>query len=173
MLMSLLLSRWVRYQGHTSRNWYVPNVLTHSDSKAWHSIYVATALSESPWKAVSLATVSPQVPPIFVVIIIFFAPGIQLGIYHCSRVAVPPGLNTIAWKTYFIFDLFTLPPSFKSISWLKNNWSEVEEIFSQGHTFTAWKIGKNVGMKTLKEVVENLKNLPLHFFLSAVLTTTF
>ena len=49
---------------------------------------------------------------------------------------------------------------------------EVEEIFSQGHTFTAWKIGKNVGMK----VVEKSKNLPVNFFLkknlSAVLTTT-
>ena len=78
--------------------------------------------------------------------------------------AVPPGLNTIAWKTYFIFDLFTLPPSFKSISWLKNNRSEVEEIFSQGHTFTAWKIGKNADKKTLKEV-EKSKNFPATLFL--------
>ena len=102
----VLLSLWVRYHRHTSRSWYVPNVLTHSDSKAWHSIYVATALSESPWRVVSLATVSPQVPPIFVVIIVFSASGIQLGIYHCSRFAVPPGFNTIAWKSYFIFGSF-------------------------------------------------------------------
>ena len=167
MLMSLLLSRWVRYQGHTSRNWYVPNVLTHSDLKAWHSIYVATALSESPWKAVSLATVSPQVPPIFVVIIIFFAPGIQLGIYHCSRVAVPPGLNTIVWKTYFIFESFNfsafLQVYFMYPVTVGRSSEEVEEIFSQCHTFTAWKVGKNVGMKTLKEVVGKSKNLPVPF----------
>ena len=25
---------------------------------------------------------------------------------------------------------------------------EVEEIFKQGHTFSAWKIGKDVGKKT-------------------------
>ena len=57
---------------------------------------------------------------------------------------------------------------------------EVEEIFNQGHTFTAWKIGKNVGKKTLKEVVEKSKTLPVTLFfikrqfnLSAVLTTAF
>ena len=41
---------------------------------------------------------------------------------------------------------------------------EVEEIFSQGHTFTAWKIGKDVGKKTLKEVVEKSKDLQVTFF---------
>ena len=28
---------------------------------------------------------------------------------------------------------------------------EVEEIFNQGHTFSAWKIGKDVGKKMQKE----------------------
>ena len=41
---------------------------------------------------------------------------------------------------------------------------EVEEIFNQGHTFTAWKIGKDVGKKTLKEVVEKSKDLQVTFF---------
>ena len=79
----VLLSRWVRYHGHIPRSWYVPNVVTHSDSKVWHSSYVVdgTLFFESPWKSrVTFATVSPQVPPIFVVIIVFYAPGIQLGI---------------------------------------------------------------------------------------------
>ena len=40
---------------------------------------------------------------------------------------------------------------------------EVEEIFSQGHTFSAWKIGKDVGKKTLKEVVEKSKDLEVTF----------
>ena len=42
-------------------------------------------------KAVSLGTVSSQVPPIFVVIIVFFAPGIQSGIEHCSCVCCSTG----------------------------------------------------------------------------------
>ena len=36
---------------------------------------------------------------------------------------------------------------------------EVEEIFKQGHVFSAWKIGKDVGKKTLEEVVEKSKDL--------------
>ena len=36
---------------------------------------------------------------------------------------------------------------------------EVEEIFNQGHTFAAWKIGKDVGKKTLQEVIEKSKDL--------------
>jgi hypothetical protein len=38
---------------------------------------------------------------------------------------------------------------------------EVEEIFQQGHTFSAWKIGKDVGKKTLAEVVEKSKDIPV------------
>jgi len=38
---------------------------------------------------------------------------------------------------------------------------EVEEIFKQGHTFAAWKIGKNIGKKTLKEVVEKSEDLQI------------
>lgn len=30
---------------------------------------------------------------------------------------------------------------------------EVEEIFQQGHVFSAWAIDKNVGRKTLEDVV--------------------
>ena len=36
---------------------------------------------------------------------------------------------------------------------------EVEEIFQQGHTFSAWKIGKDIGKKTLAEVVEKSKDI--------------
>ena len=64
--------------------------------------------------------------------------------------AVPSGLNTI-------FLLFRLPSSLFHVSpkvqVVGRSLEEVEEIFSHGHTFTAWKIGKNVGMKTLKEVI--------------------
>jgi len=36
---------------------------------------------------------------------------------------------------------------------------EVEEIFKQGHTFSAWKIGKDVGKKTLEDVLSTTKEL--------------
>ena len=41
---------------------------------------------------------------------------------------------------------------------------EVEEIFNQGHTFSAWEIGKDVGKKTLKEVVGKSKDLEVTLF---------
>jgi len=72
--------------------------------------------------------------------------------------AVPPGLNTIAWKTYFIFGTFNfaafIQVFFMYPETVGRSLEEVEEIFNQGHTFTAWKIGKDVGKKTLEEVVE-------------------
>lgn len=46
---------------------------------------------------------------------------------------------------------------------------EVEEIFSQGHTFTAWKIGNDVGKKTLQEVVEKSQDLQVTFFFFLIL----
>ena len=83
--------------------------------------------------------------------------------------AVPPGLNTIAWKSYFIFGSFNFA-SFLQVYFMypetvSRSLQEIEEIFSQGHTFTAWKIGNNVDRKTLKEVVEKSKNIPVTFFL--------
>jgi len=80
--------------------------------------------------------------------------------------AVPPGLNTIAWKTYFIFGTFNfaafLHVYFMYPETVGRTLEEVEEIFNQGHMFTAWKIGKDVGKKTLKEVVEKLKDLQIN-----------
>jgi sugar porter (SP) family MFS transporter len=79
--------------------------------------------------------------------------------------AVPPGLNTIAWKTYFIFGTFNfaafLQVLFMYPETVGRSLEEVEEIFNEGHTFAAWKIGKNVGKKTLKEVVEKSRDLQI------------
>ncbi|KAL1711316.1 hypothetical protein EV715DRAFT_298282, partial [Schizophyllum commune] len=36
---------------------------------------------------------------------------------------------------------------------------EVEEIFEQGHVFTAWKIHRGVGKKTVHEVVQKSQAL--------------
>lgn len=78
--------------------------------------------------------------------------------------AVPPGLDNIAWKTYFIFGTFNfacfIHVFFMFPETVGRSLEEVEEIFQQGHVFTAWKIGRNVGKKTLEEVVEKSKDLP-------------
>ncbi|PPQ98671.1 hypothetical protein CVT26_013817 [Gymnopilus dilepis] len=85
--------------------------------------------------------------------------------FNCALAfAVPPGLNSIAWKTYFIFGTFNFAAFihifFMFPETVGRSLEEVEEIFQQGHTFTAWKIGKDVGKKTLAEVVEKSKDLP-------------
>jgi len=77
---------------------------------------------------------------------------------------VPPGLNSIAWKTYFIFGTFNfaafLHIFFMYPETVGRSLEEVEDVFKQGHVFTAWKIGKNVGKKTLAEVVQQSRDLP-------------
>ncbi|KAJ8520790.1 hypothetical protein ONZ45_g2436 [Pleurotus djamor] len=80
--------------------------------------------------------------------------------------AVPPGLSTIAWKTYFIFGTFNFA-AFIHIFFMfpetkQRSLEEVEEIFSQGHMFTAWKIGKDVGKKTLADVRNEKKATEVH-----------
>lgn len=78
--------------------------------------------------------------------------------------AVPPGLNTIAWKTYFIFGTFNFAAFihilFMYPETVGRSLEEVEEIFKQGHTFAAWKIGKDVGKKTLEDVLPKTKQSP-------------
>lgn len=46
---------------------------------------------------------------------------------------------------------------------------EVEEVFKQGHVFTAWKIGKHVGKKTLAEVVQQSRELPVSSTLNKIM----
>ncbi|KAF6755719.1 glucose transporter [Ephemerocybe angulata] len=70
--------------------------------------------------------------------------------------AVPPGLNTIAWKTYFIFGTFNfacfIHVFFMFPETVGRSLEEVEEIFQQGHVFTAWKIGRDVGRRDIGSV---------------------
>jgi hypothetical protein len=72
--------------------------------------------------------------------------------------AVPPGLSNIAYKTYFIFGAFNLG-AFIHIFFMfpetaGRTLEEVEEIFTEGNTFTAWRVDRSVGRKTLEQVVE-------------------
>ncbi|KAK7451187.1 high affinity glucose transporter [Stygiomarasmius scandens] len=71
--------------------------------------------------------------------------------------AVPPGFEHIAWKTYFIFGTFNFAACihffFMFPETVGRTLEEVEDIFAAGHAFTAWAISKDVGRKTLGDVV--------------------
>jgi len=72
--------------------------------------------------------------------------------------AVPPGLANVAYKTYFIFGTFNLA-AFIHVFFMfpetaGRTLEEVEDIFAEGNTFTAWKVDRNVGRKTLAQIVE-------------------
>ncbi|KIM75299.1 hypothetical protein PILCRDRAFT_13714 [Piloderma croceum F 1598] len=77
--------------------------------------------------------------------------------------AVPPGLSTIAWKTYFIFAAFNFAACihifFCFPETAQRTLEEVEEIFEQGHVFTAWAIKRDVGKKTVEQVINANKKL--------------
>ncbi|KAL1751284.1 general substrate transporter [Schizophyllum commune] len=77
--------------------------------------------------------------------------------------AVPPGFKNIAYKTYFIFATFNAAACihifFMYPETVGRSLEEVEEIFEQGHVFTAWKIHRGVGKKTVHEVVQKSQAL--------------
>jgi len=71
--------------------------------------------------------------------------------------AVPPGLSTIAYKTYFMFGTFNIA-AFIHIFFMfpetaGRTLEEVEEIFAQGNTFTAWKVDRSVGRRTFEQAM--------------------
>ena len=77
--------------------------------------------------------------------------------------AVPPGLSNIAYKTYFVFGTFNFAafvhvffcfPETKG-----RTLEEIEEVFAQGHVFTAWNIKRGVGRKTLDQAVAERKEV--------------
>jgi len=80
--------------------------------------------------------------------------------------AVPPGLSTIAYKTYFIFGTFNLAAFihvfFMFPETVGRTLEEMEELFNQGHMFTAWKLGRNVGQKTLADIKQTEKAASIH-----------
>ncbi|KAI0786275.1 general substrate transporter [Abortiporus biennis] len=80
--------------------------------------------------------------------------------------AVPPGLSSIAYKTYFIFGTFNFA-AFIHIFFCfpetaGRTLEEVEDIFAQGHIFTAWNIHRHVGQKTLDQVIRDKKDVEEH-----------
>ncbi|THG95176.1 hypothetical protein EW026_g6427 [Hermanssonia centrifuga] len=80
--------------------------------------------------------------------------------------AVPPGLASIAYKTYFIFGAFNFA-AFIHIFFCFPETSgrtleEVEDIFTQGHIYTAWKVDRHVGERTLQQVIAKEKDTDSH-----------
>ncbi|KDQ53923.1 hypothetical protein JAAARDRAFT_38894 [Jaapia argillacea MUCL 33604] len=77
--------------------------------------------------------------------------------------AVPPGLSTIAYKTYFIFGTFNFAACIHFIFCFPETagrtLEEIEDVFAQGHAFTAWKVSRDVGKKTVDEVVHRNERL--------------
>jgi len=71
--------------------------------------------------------------------------------------AVPPGLANIGFVTYFIFGAFNVCAAIHIIFMFPETagrtLEEIEDVFSQGNWFTAWKISKDVGRRTLADVV--------------------
>ncbi|KAH9950699.1 general substrate transporter [Amylocystis lapponica] len=70
--------------------------------------------------------------------------------------AVPPGLSTIAYKTYFIFGTFNFA-AFIHIFFCfpetaGRSLEEIEDVFGEGHAFAAWRVGRDVGRKSLVEM---------------------
>jgi hypothetical protein len=77
--------------------------------------------------------------------------------------AVPPGLSTIAYRTYFIFGTFNLA-AFVHIFFMfpetaGRTLEEIEDVFGQGHVFTAWKVKRGVGQRTLEQAVAHRKQV--------------
>jgi len=70
--------------------------------------------------------------------------------------AVPPGLSSIGYKTYFIFAAFNfgalIHVFFMFPETKGRTLEEIEDVFAQGHAFAAWRIKADVGKKTLAEV---------------------
>ncbi|KIJ14590.1 L-arabinose isomerase [Paxillus involutus ATCC 200175] len=72
--------------------------------------------------------------------------------------AVPPALFSIAWKTYFVFAAFNFAAAvhftFCFPETAQHTLEEIEEVFWQGHTFSAWAISRDVGKRNLEDLVK-------------------
>ncbi|KAH9912214.1 general substrate transporter [Fomitopsis serialis] len=69
---------------------------------------------------------------------------------------VPPSLANIAYKTYFIFGTFNFAACvhifFCFPETAGRTLEEIEAVFAEGHAFTAWRVGREVGKADLGQV---------------------
>lgn len=75
--------------------------------------------------------------------------------------AVPPALNSISWKTYFIFAVFNVAAGIHIFLQFPETTSrtleEIEAIFIEAETKWPWQISRDVGKRNVKEVIEAVK----------------
>jgi hypothetical protein len=73
--------------------------------------------------------------------------------------AAPPMLTHIQWKTYFVFGTFNFAACihffFCFPETAQRSLEEIEEVFAQGHEYTAWKVSRDVGKRNLDDVLAN------------------
>lgn len=80
--------------------------------------------------------------------------------------AVPPGLASISFNVYFIFAACNVAAFFHVLIMYPETkgrtLEEIEAVFGAGHTFSAWKIGRDVGRKTVHDVAPRQRTNSLH-----------
>ncbi|GAA5878400.1 hypothetical protein JCM8547_007908 [Rhodosporidiobolus lusitaniae] len=93
--------------------------------------------------------------------------------------ATPPAFRNIQYKTYFVFMTFNFAMAihvfFMFIETRGRTLEEMEEVFNSGDAFAAWRVGKDVGKKSLadleasnarieatKSSVEHIERTPSH-----------
>jgi len=74
---------------------------------------------------------------------------------------VPPALRNLGYRTYFIFATFNYAASihffFMYPETAGRTLEEIEDVFNEGHVFSAWNVKRNVGKKTLGEVEDETR----------------
>lgn len=84
--------------------------------------------------------------------------------FNCALAwAVPPLLENISYKTYFIFAAFNsaafIHVLFCFPETCGRTLEEMEDVFGQGHAFAAWKVTRTTGVKTLDQVARPAKSM--------------
>ncbi|KAI5117681.1 hypothetical protein M0805_008460 [Coniferiporia weirii] len=155
---------WGTIDGSTTPVW----TITPGHSTATRSIIVCSYLSVCSY-AITMGPVAWVYPAeIFPMRVRAKAVSLSTAVNWLTNFAlawaVPPGLSSIAYKTYFIFGTFNFA-AFIHIFFcfpetMGHTLEEVEGVFAQGHVFTAWKIKADTGKKRLGEarVVEGEKS---------------
>ncbi|KAF8136968.1 general substrate transporter [Boletus edulis] len=71
--------------------------------------------------------------------------------------AVPSSLSNIGWKTYFVFATFNFVAAIHYTCCFpetaQRTLEEIEDVFAQGHAFSAWAISREVGKRKLEDIV--------------------
>lgn len=77
--------------------------------------------------------------------------------------AAPPMLTHIQWKTYFVFGTFNFAACihffFCFPETAQRSLEEIEDVFAQGHEYSAWAVSRSVGKKDLTDVLAHKESI--------------